>query len=113
MRPMKIFRETSSSCSRRARNCASNRGCVWVSGIVQRKAASGLDADGFRRVGVLFLYFVEDLSEHRIRWNVLRLRLEVKQNPVPQRRQIDTAHVFKAYVVTPFEQGPHFAGEHQ
>ena len=41
------------------------------------------------------------------------LGFEVQDHAVPQRRQIDAAHVFEADVVAAFEQRPHLGGQRQ
>src|SRR5262249_48661436 len=79
----------------------------------QRAAESRLHAKRGADVGRLLRNLVKDLRQHRVRRNILRLRLEIQQDAMPHRRAIHPSDILKANVVTALQERSHLAGEHQ
>src|SRR5438045_835391 len=69
-----------------------------------------LDRHGSHRrfVGSLLRQLLEDFEEDVVGVESFGLSLEVKNDAVAQRGQIDAADIFEADVVAAFEEGPHF-----
>ena len=52
-------------------------------------------------------------KQHVVGVDAFGLGFEIHDHAMPQRRQINAAHVFEADVVAAFEQRPHFGGQRQ
>src|SRR5262249_7576397 len=75
--------------------------CSWC---VSRSLSSPCGHGQFR---ALLLHLLEDVLQHLVGRDVLRLRLEVEQDTVAHGRQVDGPHVLEAYVISPLQEGPH------